>query len=34
MVVPDSTSAMIAGIVEAMALKDDGEDLMDVAMRR
>jgi hypothetical protein len=34
MVFPGLTSATIAGIVEALALKEDGEDPMNVAVHR
>jgi hypothetical protein len=34
MVVPDSTSATIAGIIEALAPKEDGDDPMNVSVHR
>jgi hypothetical protein len=34
MVVPNSTSATIAGIVDALAPKEDGEDPLNVAVCR
>jgi hypothetical protein len=34
MVVPNSTSITIVGIIEDMVLKDDGEDPLDVAVRQ
>jgi hypothetical protein len=34
MVIPDSASVTIAGMVDTLALKEDGEDLMNIAMRR
>jgi hypothetical protein len=34
MVVPESTCATTAGIVEALVLKDNGEDPMDIVVHR